>query len=272
MIETAHLFRPLGAALLELLRSLPADAWAVRTSAGEWSVQDVVAHMLDGDLRRLSAQRDGHVPAPASPPTSHAELVGFLNELNRTWVEAARRLSPRLLVELLEVSTARIADMMESTDPAAAATFAVGWAGEASSLMWLDMAREYTERWHHQDQIREATFAPPLAEPRWLRPVLTASLLALPHALREVDAPAGTSVVLRIDGTSVGTWSLTRQWTWVLQEGAPVSPAATITASDLTMCRLLLHRLTPAQVASQVRADGEASLIAPLLAARAVMV
>ncbi|HEU5209983.1 MAG TPA: maleylpyruvate isomerase N-terminal domain-containing protein [Longimicrobiales bacterium] len=272
MISTSHLFRPLGAELLALLGGLSSDGWHRPTSAGTWAVRDVAAHMLDGDLRRLSAQRDGHVPPPPHPIDSDAELLAYHNDLNRSWLDVAKRCSPQVLLELLETSTTRIADLMESSDPAAPATFPVAWAGQSSSAMWLDMAREYTERWHHQDQIREATSAPPLAEPRWLRPVLEASLLALPHALRNIDAPTGTSILLRIEGAAGGAWSLLKQDGWVLQPENPASPAATITASDLAMSRLLLHRLTRAQAEALIHTTGNADLVAPLLDARAVMV
>jgi len=272
MIATAHLFRPLAVELLALLRRLPADAWDRPTSAAEWTVKDVAAHLLDGDLRRLSAQRDAWVPPPSQPITSGDELVAWLNELNRTWVSVARRFSPQVLIDLLEVSSARVADMVEASDPTAPAMFPVAWAGETDSVMWLDIAREYTERWHHQDQIREAAGESPLAESRWLRPVLEASLLALPHAFRNVDAADGTSVLLRIGGDAGGEWTLSKQGDWTIVAGRTTSPETMIGAADLDMCRLLMHRLTTAQAEGLVQVEGTRALAAALLNARAVMV
>jgi uncharacterized protein (TIGR03083 family) len=272
VITTAPLFRPLGEELTGLLEQLAPEDWSRPTSAGAWTVRDVAAHLLDGDLRRLSSQRDGYLPAPPRPISSNADLVDFLNELNRAWVQVARRFSPGVLVELLRVSTTRVADVMEASDPTAPATFPVAWAGEETSRMWLDVAREYTERWHHQDQIREAVSAPPLVEPRWLRPALETSLLALPHAFREVDAPAGTEILLRVEGSAGGSWSLRRQSSWRIEPGAADAPACTIDASDLVLCRLLLHRLPAQEAVHHIRAHGDETLLAPLLNARAVMV
>jgi hypothetical protein len=48
----------------------------------------------------------------------------------------------------------------KSLDPLAPAAFAVSWAGEETSSNWFDTARELTERWHHQQQIRLATIGP----------------------------------------------------------------------------------------------------------------
>lgn len=58
-------------------------------------MKDVAAHILDGNLRRLSICRDGH--ALAFPG---GDLGRWLNELNGSWVSAARRLSPRILIDL----------------------------------------------------------------------------------------------------------------------------------------------------------------------------
>lgn len=272
MIATSHLFRPLGRELVALLQGLTPKDWLRPTSAAEWSVKDVAAHLLDVDLRRLSAQRDGHIPTPSQPLASNADLVEYLNSLNRTWVEAARRLSAQVLAEELQLSSERVADLFEMSDPMAPATFPVAWAGEESSRAWFDIAREYTERWHHQDQIRAAVGAPPLADRRWLLPVLETSLLALPHAFRDVDAPEGACVVIRVAGDSGGEWTLRRRDSWLIESGSVTTPICTLSASDLALCRLLLHRLPADEAARSVRAEGRAEFLAALLNARAVMV
>jgi uncharacterized protein (TIGR03083 family) len=63
-IRTAPLFAPLHAELVTLLRGLDRADWERPTLAGDWKVRDVAAHLLDGDLRTLSARRDAHLPAP----------------------------------------------------------------------------------------------------------------------------------------------------------------------------------------------------------------
>ncbi|HUR21104.1 MAG TPA: maleylpyruvate isomerase N-terminal domain-containing protein [Vicinamibacterales bacterium] len=68
-VETAPLFGPLRTELITLLRSLTPSDWDAPTIAGAWQVRDVVAHLLDGELRTLAAHRDGH--ALAAPGTVH---------------------------------------------------------------------------------------------------------------------------------------------------------------------------------------------------------
>jgi hypothetical protein len=100
-LYTAALFPPLHRELMALLRGLPASDWERPTIAGSWVVRDIAAHLLDGDLRKLSAYRDGHLPRPPVPIHDHRGLVAFLNALNAEWVAAARRPHPLVLVELL---------------------------------------------------------------------------------------------------------------------------------------------------------------------------
>src|SRR5712671_6728774 len=94
-VDTAPLLAPVHEELVALLRKLPPESWTLPTAAGAWLVRDVAAHLLDVILRRLSLHRDGHW-APDSPGSGYDGLVAFLNGLNRDWVRAASRLSPRV--------------------------------------------------------------------------------------------------------------------------------------------------------------------------------
>src|SRR5688572_2572310 len=110
-VNVAPLFAPLNRELVALLRSMGPDAWSRPTVAGRWRVRDVAAHLLDGDIRKLAAHRDGHLHAPGGhAPRSYAEVVALINSLNATGVSYAGRLSARLLVELLEITGKWVAE------------------------------------------------------------------------------------------------------------------------------------------------------------------
>ena len=272
-LYTAALFPPLHQELLALLGGLAPDDWARATVAGSWQVRDVVAHLLDIDLRRLSATRDGHLPTPPDPIGSYAELVRFLNRLNAEWVSAARRLSPRVLVELHAVSGPLVAELVAALPPHEPATFPVSWAGESESENWFDVGRDYTERWHHQMQIRDAVGAPLLLERRWLHPLLDLSFRALPHAYRDVFAPGGTIVTVHVSGEGGGSWSLVREGeAWHLRCGAAPDAAATVTLEPDVVWRMLYNALPADQASQRAVVEGDASLAAPLFAMRSVMV
>ena len=272
--DTRSFFRPVSRELVALLRELPQAAWERPTLAGAWRVRDVVAHILDGSLRRVSFHRDRHTPpTPAEPPRSEREFVAFINGLNAQWVETARRLSPRLLVDLYEPVAAALADFFESLPDDAPALFPVSWAGEAASAGWFDVGREFTELWHHQAQVRDAVGAPPLADPAWLNAVLLIALRGLPHAYRDTPGAPGQAVTIEITGPAGGVFTLLRDGErWTLLLGQEASESARASMSDDSAWRLLFNALPRERAGALVARTGDAALLAPLLSARSVIV
>lgn len=67
IVDTRPFFRPVASALVPVLRGLGPDDWQRGTLAGSWAVRDVVAHLVDLALRRVSFQRDGLVPPLDDP-------------------------------------------------------------------------------------------------------------------------------------------------------------------------------------------------------------
>jgi hypothetical protein len=99
--------------------------------------------------------------------------------------------------------------------------------GQATTwALWLDIAREYMERYVHQDQIRRACGRPPLG-PQFTAPVLATAVHALPLALAGVSRPAGTVVAfIAGDGSHETAWYITRtQSEWELGRTALAAPA-----------------------------------------------
>ena len=272
--DTRPYFRPVSRELVSLLRDLAPDDWDRPTVAPAWAVRDVVAHLLDTTMRRLSFHRDRHdPPRPERPPTNEREFVAFINELNRQWVVLARRMSPRLMTDLYDRTSDDLATFVESLPLDAAALFPVSWAGEEASAGWFDIGREFTEQFHHQMQIRDAVGAAPFHDPAWLRAFLLISIRGLPHAYRHTAADPGTTVTLEVTGSSGGVWTLRRDGdTWSLWAGAAERTTTTIVLSDDTAWRLLFNALPPAQASERIRTTGDPALAAPLVQARSVIV
>jgi uncharacterized protein (TIGR03083 family) len=273
-IQTADLFLPLQQELVSLLRGLDESDWTRPTLARQWVVKDVAAHLLDTDLRRLSLQRDGYKqPPPSEEIGGYTELVAFLNRLNASWVEMAGRLSPRVLVDLLEWSGPQVAQLFASLAPDDAAIFSVAWAGEEHSTNWMDIGREYTEKWHHQAQIRDAVGAPPLSGRRWLGPVLELSMYALPHAFRETAAPTGSTLNVNIEGEAGGVWHVVKDdKAWQLREGEASHATASVRLDAETAWRLLFNALSREAAERRVESAGDEGLCAVFLRVRSVMV
>ena len=272
-IETLPLFPVLDELLLELLRSLTPEEWQRPILARLWTVKDVAAHLLDGNLRTLSMLRDGYF-GETPDDFSYAGMVAYLNRLNADWVRAARRLSPAVLIELLAQSGAEYTAYLETLDPWAPATFSVAWAGETESRNWFHIARDYTEKWHHQQQIREAVGqTAALMTPELFRPLIETFVRGLPHAYREVAAPMGTVVQLRVGPPIGGGWQLLRTADgWVLAENtAATAPAATVALPPEVAWKLFTKGLSPAEARLQGQFGGDPALAEALLRLVAVM-
>jgi uncharacterized protein (TIGR03083 family) len=275
-INTLPLFPELDHLLLELLRGLAPAQWELPTGAGQWRVRDVALHLLDGNLRSLSMLRDGHFagPGPASP--APADVVTYLNCLNHDWVAATQRLSPAVVLDLLAHSGPAYYELLAGLDPQAPATFAVGWAGEQASPNWFHIARDYTEKWHHQQQIRQAVGQEaPLYRPGLYHPYLQTSVHALPPRLASVPAEPGQVVLFEVSGLGGGCWVLRRGPTaWELTEMAnPIAEPvrAHITVAGAMAWRLFSKHVSPAEAAPYVTLAGDEELGRWLLGAIAVM-
>jgi uncharacterized protein (TIGR03083 family) len=264
-------FPPLHRELMTLLRGLTPVDWSRATTCAAWSVKDIVAHLLDTGLRRLSLDRDRFAP-PAAEISSYADLVAYLNRLNAEWVTAACRLSPQVLMDLMDRMSAQLHQYFAALEPHAPARFGVAWAGDHVSPVWFDIGREYTERWLHQQQIREAVGAPGLVAREWLHPALNIFMRALPHTYRATSAEPGRSIHFAITGEAGGDWTLRREPAgWSLFSGRDDASAARVTLDQETAWKLLSKGLPREAARHRVRIEGDARLGDPVLGALAVM-
>lgn len=272
--DTRLLFRPVSSALVSLLRESAPEGFDRPTVAGSWTVRDVVAHLVDLTFRRLSFHRDRMPPPPPSIPiNSERDFVRFINLVNADWVNVSKRFSPRVLTDMLELASRDLADWFESLPADAPGLFGVSWAGEMQSEGWFDIGREFTELWHHQEQIRMALGARPLDDPRFLKAVIEIAIRGLPHAYRDVSAADGEALVVDISGPSGGVYALTRNGEqWSLSAGEAVEATTRVRLSDQAAWMLLFNALKPEEMATAIRTEGQPQLAAPLLGARSIVI
>ena len=270
-IHAAHLLRSVDAKLVELLRTLTPAEWSLPTIAGSWTVRDVAAHLLDTPLRKLSLARDPWFVEPAEIRSPH-DLVELINRLNQEGVAVYRRLSPAVLIDMMQLACEQSARYHESLDPFAPSKFSVSWAGEDSSLNWFDTARELTERWHHQQQIRLATNRPGIMTPELYHPVLDCFLRGLPHAYRDTAAPNGTQVLVEISGDCGGNWHLVRESDgWHFGQPTSAGHAATVSIPQELAWRLFTKGLPAASDREQIRIHGDRALGTVVLGLTAIV-
>lgn len=272
MIETLPLFRPLNQKLITLLNELADSDWDRRTVAVQWTVKDVAAHLLDGNIRDISMYRDGYWRQPEKDPSSYAELVSYLNQLNADWVRAMKRLSPALLIEWLESTHEAYISNLEKLDLLAPAKFSVAWAGEEVSPNWFHIAREFTEKWHHQQQIRDALNQPGILTKEFYPPVLDTFMRALPFRYSGMKAPSGTTVHILVESDAGGEWFLTKQDPgWELSRKSSLDHHTRIVIPADLSWKLFTKAVHYEDVKGSIRIEGDARLALPVLRTIAVM-
>ncbi|MEX0785905.1 MAG: maleylpyruvate isomerase family mycothiol-dependent enzyme [Dehalococcoidia bacterium] len=274
-VLVVDLFPELNKRLLELLDSLSDEEWQAPTVCEGWSIKDLALHLLADEIGNIARRRDAFFDSAAlregEDLSRWPDLVGFINRYNEAWVQATRRISPRLLRDLLAATSNDLHRYFVSLEP-----FAIGgpvnWAGPAPAPVWLDIAREYTERWLHQQQIRDAAGRPGLTEPRFLSPVLATFARALPHTYRDIDASEGTQIMLTITGESGGTWRVVRaRDRWLLTVEAAGHPDAKVTMGQDIAWRLFTKGVSRQQALGQVTLEGDEALAVKLLDAVAII-
>jgi hypothetical protein len=256
-IQTVHLFPVIDKMLIGLLRSLTREEWNKPTIAKLWTVKDIAAHLLDTNLRTLSMSRDNYFGLQAPQINSYGELVAYLNQLNADWVNAAKRISPQLLTDQLELTGKQFADHIASLDPFGEAVFSVAWAGEEKSENWFHIAREYTEKWIHQQQIRDAVNKPGLMTKELFYPFIDTFMQALPHTYRNISADENTVIKITIDTEIGGDWFLLRKNnTWKLCYSVDFKPTTRVSMSPDIAWKLFSKGITSANAWKDVAISG----------------
>lgn len=130
---------------------------------------------------------------------------------------------------------------------------------------WFDLCRDLTERWVHQQHIRDAVNRPG-THAQFLSEVLGTFVWAFPHQYT-ADAPDATAVQL---GLGVGgTWHLVRTGDrWILDEGPATTPAALVDLPEAVAWRQLTGLPVPE---TSVRLEGPDHLVRPLLQVRGII-
>lgn len=244
VIPVLEPLRRVNQSLLELLGGFAEPDWSRPTVHPARDVKDLATHLLHGSLRRVTGLRDRY--RRAGPAIRSAEeLVAAIQRENREFMTGMRGVSPAILVELIRRYDPELVALFEALDPHATG-LGVVWAGEWSSPNWLDVAREYTEKWHHQQQIRDATERPPLYEPELLEPVLQTFARGLPFAFRRLDAPEGSRLCVELTGASRSGWTLVREAErWSLWSGPDAEAPTRISMPAEVAWRVWTKSLDP---------------------------
>jgi uncharacterized protein (TIGR03083 family) len=259
-INFISLLRKIDHLLIKLLTSLEPEEWNRKTVAKKWTVKDVAAHLLDTNLRGLSYSRDRYFGENSLVVNSYEELVDFLNRLNLLWTDAAKRISPEVLIDLLKHTGPQYIDHLESLKHDADAIFPVAWAGHDISPNWFHIAREYTEKFLHQQQIRDAVGKPGILTGELYKPFLDTLLQALPVTLSKSIQPNHTIICLHIVNELDHRWFIeyiNNSWEFTHTYEAATT---TVTLEANTAWKLFSKSIRPAEANNSIQISGNKEL------------
>ncbi len=267
-VYVTDLFEPMLDHLLQLLRQLSEREWYLATPCAGWTVKDVALHLLGGEIGQLSRGRDKDTSYVLPPGP---DLVSRINAHNQLWQDASRRMSPRLICDLLDFTGHEVVHYFKSLH-LMEMNGSVSWAGPDPAPVWLDVAREYTERWHHQQHIRQAVRQPRLTEAAFLRPVLDTFVRALPYTFRSVEAPENTVVGLIVTGEAGQSWFLLRKEArWSLFTETSLAPSATVTIDQESAWKLFTKGIAKEDAMKKASIEGDKKLASSIFGAVSII-
>lgn len=112
---------------------------------------------------------------------------------------------------LLELTGSQVSGYYEALDLREEAIFPVDWTGETTSRNWMHLAREYTEKWHHQQQIRDTIGDATILNKQYFTPLIDTFMPALPHTFREVTAEEGVAIKVVVTSDAWRSWWLVKE-------------------------------------------------------------
>jgi hypothetical protein len=269
-IPVLHLFPEVNRALLDLLRGFTPEQWHHPTVHKDRDVKDLTAHLLQGSMHRVSSHRDQYHP-PTPTFSGFDDIVAFIQQHNRDFMAGMKRVSPEVLIELIEKYDSQVVSLFEALDPDAPG-IGVAWAGEMVSRNWFDVAREYTEKWHHQQQLRDATDRPSLYREDVFAPVLETFARGLPYAYRILERQRGTRIAIAATGAAVTGWTLERTTAgWDLYSGVDADAQTRISVDADVVWRVWTRGMRPDLAHPRFHVDGDSAALGPCLHHVAIM-
>ena len=136
----------------------------------------------------------------------------------------------------------------------------------------MHLAREYTEYWHHQQQIRDAVGKQGIMSREFFYPVIDTFFQALPHTFKDVKADEGTVIETHITSEAGGTWYLVRESdNWKLSTSPKSEPTSFVSIPIELSWVLFSKSIRPNEIMDKIDIKGDKELANRVLEMVSVM-
>jgi len=240
--------------IAELLGQLPEDAWS-RQVLPEWTVHDVVAHLVGGERMLSGEARPDTPPDSTTGPHIHNEI----GRLNEAWVVSLRERSHAGLLEEFRAVTDQRREALEAMSQA---DFdAPSWTPAGNATYGRFMEIRLFDAWMHEQDIRVVVDLPgnesgPVAEQ-----ALTEVVRALGYIVGKLaGAPEGSSITIVLTGPIESKIHVEVAGRAHVVASLPGPATASVAMGSSLFLRLAGGRIDPDAALAQIDLSGDLAL------------
>ncbi|MET7647997.1 maleylpyruvate isomerase family mycothiol-dependent enzyme [Streptomyces sp. NPDC005426] len=252
--------------IAELVNPLTEGEWNGRTPCPNWSVRDIVSHIIGMECEQLGDPRPIH-----TLPRDLFHVQSDIARYMEMQVDVRRHHTAPEMTSELEYTIIRRSRQLrnETRDPETMTRAPLG----AEQTLEVALRMRAFDVWVHEQDLRTALGKPGNLDSPGAAIVRDTLLLALPKVVaKDAGAPPNSAVVLDVHGPveflrtvrvdADGRGSV---------DGAPsLGPAVTLAMDWETYVRLACGRVRPNAVADRIKAEGDQDLAAAILGSFAV--
>ncbi|MFE0699366.1 maleylpyruvate isomerase family mycothiol-dependent enzyme [Streptomyces sp. NPDC058872] len=248
-------------AIAELVQPLVESEWNRPTPCVGWSVRDVVSHVIGMETEMLGDPRPIH-----SLPRDLYHVRSDFSRYMEVQVDVRRHhTAPEMTSELEYILIRRARQLRnENRSPEHLIRAPLG----AEQSLELAYRMRAFDVWVHEQDLRTALNAPGNLDSAGALVTRDVLLEALPKAVaKDAGAPASSAVVLDVTGPVefLRTIRVDAEGRGSVDGAPSLGPAVSLATDWETFVRLACGRVRPAEVADQVKTEGDADLARAIL-------
>jgi uncharacterized protein (TIGR03083 family) len=243
------------AAIDELLSELPAEQWKLPTALPGWTVHDVVAHIVGGELGL-----DGRQPPATSDVRSLPHVHNDIAAVNELYVEWLRADSPAQLHQRYRDIIAKRTQTLREMPPEA--FDAPSWTPSGQDTFARYMRIRLFDCWMHEQDVRDAVGRPGNESGQCAEVVIDEITAALGYVVGKLaGAPQGSSVTFDLDGPVKRRIHVLVDGRARVVDELPGPATATLTLSSKVLTQLAGGRIDPHFGLGQIEPHGDYDLV-----------